>query len=568
MSDGFLQGIDGAARLMSIYHGVRDREDKRKSDQLERDYRLSRDTVKDTQWQKNFEQSDSQFKQNKEYQYASLAQSDKHHKMNYGLSASRLKFDLEQYKEKKVKESAQQEADMRILFAGFDGSDSGISAYNIKQIPGAISGSFGEEGNNLAKQIGITSTPEGAPANGTYGAIDDGNGNILVAYAAKTPDGQKHITTVGEPIPKNDVRGYLQQAGNLGGTALSKVLGGSPESHNLAAGVDTAKIEQLRVQHAQFMAPGGGYEQMKRSKGQEAADNVAKALSDSITAEVQNVSQTRERIVSDYENEVRDKQQAYEQRAAEIAQQHERKHNNTKSSQERLAELKALYPSASPAGRARIAQEVEAYKKLGLDTDLRGGGLLKAANRATDLEEAQNKGIDSAYQKQAEDNTTNTIRGRDYLSVKDVNDYANVTAAHVDKQYGSKSPFSGKSYDASRKVVGWVQDAYGGITHDMSKDQTFRSQVQSITNLMVTKGINDPAAAVALNQRYGNSPTDAQILEVRAAFDGLRELPGITAAHLQPAVKNYAIRLMQENGGELSELPDYVIAAYAAMTHQ
>ena len=85
---------------------------------------------------------------------------------------------------------------------------------------------------------------------------------------------------------------------------------------------------------------------------------------------------------------------------------------------------------------------------------------------------------------------------------------------------------------------------------------------------MVTKGINDPAAAVALNQRYGNSPTDAQILEVRAAFDGLRELPGITAAHLQPAVKNYAIRLMQENGGELSELPDYVIAAYAAMTHQ
>ena len=51
MSDGFLQGIDGAARLMSIYHGVRDREDKRKSDQLERDYRLSRDTVKDTQWQ-------------------------------------------------------------------------------------------------------------------------------------------------------------------------------------------------------------------------------------------------------------------------------------------------------------------------------------------------------------------------------------------------------------------------------------------------------------------------------------------------------------------------------------
>ncbi|WP_369673894.1 hypothetical protein, partial [Klebsiella pneumoniae] len=86
MSDGFLQGIDGAARLMSIYHGVRDREDKRKSDQLERDYRLSRDTVKDTQWQKNFEQSDSQFKQNKEYQYASLAQSDKHHKMNYGLS--------------------------------------------------------------------------------------------------------------------------------------------------------------------------------------------------------------------------------------------------------------------------------------------------------------------------------------------------------------------------------------------------------------------------------------------------------------------------------------------------
>ena len=584
MSNGFLQGIDGAAKLMSIYHGVRDREDNRKQRALENaqkqkewDWKVSTDA-------RNFEHDQYKTKEGFRLQERGQDITMRGQNMSNALGWANHNLSKQKYVDEQNRLTQESGAsgkffDMMNNFGGAIGHSANVPNGGSLSVDGAVSNitdevlnqslggngqvipGSGNAGAILFKERGLT--PEGlgwknAPNGGRLSMVSRPNGTIDVIYSAVSPAGD----IVSKPV---------DGATGLTTAQAEQFMQGSGSAHAFA----TDNENRIAAQNASAQAKKGmtfaddvNWTPTAISRGARPAEGdlsgSAKTLAD-VTSGIGNIAtaKTVEPQVKEFENSVSNTANAT---AQEFAQQEQTLRNEYhKRLVGELSELEQIAKNGNASTRQEAYKAAKAIQATGKTL---ADGALELYSQLEAEKTAARKGELESIQNRAKSNTTNKTRSGDYLDPKDVENFAKTTAGYIDKQFGSNSPHSGKSFEASRKMTGWIQDTFGGITYGMDNDQAFKSMAQNATKLMVTKGIDNPAAAVAIAQRYGSDPTDAQILEVRDAFDGLRKAPGITEDHLQPAVLNRAIKLMGENKGEISELPDYVKAAHATMSRQ
>nr|DAW72804.1 MAG TPA: hypothetical protein [Caudoviricetes sp.] len=252
-TNGILEGIQGASALLNMYHGIRDRQDRREAEARDFAHKEARERLADTQWQMNYDRQGDQFNQqmdlrrqehadNMAYRREALAEQRRSHNMSHGLSAARFRREEERYRQERADAEAARKATedfyrQRVL--GVDGKDSNISYGEAAAIPGVIKESLGETGNMLLAAAGFK-LPEGTPGNAVVGAMDDKKGGIIPVAISKDAEGRGRVEAISGPVPREQVSEFVANGGSqLAGTAFAAALG-------VQAAQDTNKVRDAQ----------------------------------------------------------------------------------------------------------------------------------------------------------------------------------------------------------------------------------------------------------------------------------------------------------------------------------
>lgn len=236
---GFLQGIDGASKIMNMYHGIRDREDQRIKDKEEREFR-------DKKWAYQVEQD----KISNALKYKNIALQERrieadiaNQRRNYALGYAKYRFDIKKYNDEQSQAAAslQLTRDYMKQYLDFNDDESDQLAGIINELN--MSGKFviNPETNAV---IGSAYNQDGAAAlHGT--ALNKGSDGIdyatPIAITRDPESGRPSISEIGKPLPKDvALQQYDAQAQKLGeeGEALLKEQQAQEQPKTLTSGLD------------------------------------------------------------------------------------------------------------------------------------------------------------------------------------------------------------------------------------------------------------------------------------------------------------------------------------------
>lgn len=283
---GFLQGIDGASKIMNMYHGIRDREDRRIQWEREQAYRKERDKRHDFESDRNFELQKINNDRNYEIQKGYL-----------GINQSNLGLQYRKYYDDRADKNAQNQAwyDLQQATIGADGTESGFSNGEIESaIPNAVA--FNGEGNAIAAALGVK-VPAGAPTNGGFGAIQNlKNNNLTIGYAFKSQDANgkitNHLTSVIDDIPESEVYSALSSNPATANLPFTQVLAARNE-----ASLQADKVKQSSQQRLADTQPKGDNVDTQMNRYLNQLINIGKNGDDKTKAavqqEIQNVVASR-----------------------------------------------------------------------------------------------------------------------------------------------------------------------------------------------------------------------------------------------------------------------------------
>lgn len=193
--DGITRGLGNVAQMMNIYHGIRDREDKRIEREEEKAYRAARDARTDYNNDRDYELRVRQQDATEKHWQQQLAIQ----RQNAALGYAQLNFNMRKYNDEQAQRKYEQQV-MRDIYVG-----NGFS----QEEADFLDNNYGSDAN------GVTFNPstnyiigseygDGTPGK-TYGYYsgNDANGNPVAVPIAMSrgEDGRPNIREVGEAMP-------------------------------------------------------------------------------------------------------------------------------------------------------------------------------------------------------------------------------------------------------------------------------------------------------------------------------------------------------------------------------
>ncbi|UDW84630.1 hypothetical protein K7G91_000917 [Pasteurella canis] len=511
--NGFLEGIDAAAKMVNIYHGIRDRQDAREWKQKEWDYKVDQD-------KKVWDFKDRQQDHIEKHQTASLNETIRAHRANEGIAAGHLNLARTKYNDALRREKEQREAE-EMYMAGIDGGDSGITSVDIDTVPFAIKGSFTSGlGNYAAQKFGLNA-PEGASTNGVFGLLDDGKGNVVIGYLDNA-NGKKRVHTVGDAMPKDQAVKMLKESGATDehvNVLMGNYTERKPTEADLTTGINYDKLNQLKAQqsernaNANFDPLSGGV----INNGYDAL--IAREQANIDKQKQQNLENFNKKLKEDADLEAGVSRSLNQER---IAREEARLASELNARNEaRMDALKTAYPKASKDVKEKILEEVEAInwsRGKSLTSGLTGAALVKEYKTHKKVEEAQSKGLLSGIEARSKTRYSTGVEHSDDLAKSDdINKFTKSIGDDVGKHFDTKSGKRGEASVNATKANAFVSSTYGGITNKLINSLEHKAQVTGLTLTMTRLGTKDPATAFYFLQRDGGGSSSVSETEINAA---------------------------------------------------
>lgn len=515
--NGFLEGIDAAAKMVNIYHGIRDRQDAREWKQKEWDYKVGQD-------KKTWDFRERQQDHLEKHQTASLNETIRTHRANEGIAAGHLNLARTKYNDALRREKEQREAE-EMYMAGIDGGDSGITSVDIDTVPFAIKGSFTSGlGNYAAQKFGLNA-PEGASTNGVFGLLDDGKGNVVIGYLDNA-NGKKRVHTVGDAMPKDQAVKMLKESGATDehvGILLGNPVGQKPTEADLTAGINYETLAKLKSDRDARLADPNMDDRARAWWTQRYKDSIDKEEANIKAQKQHNLEQftkkqseedaKRDQFISEVNDSIRQEHIAEEEArlASELNARNEA----------RMDALKTAYPKASKDTKEKILEEVEAInwsRGKSLTSGLTGAALVKEYKTHKKVEEAQSKGLLSGIEARSKTRYSTGVEHSDDLAKSDdINKFTKSIGDDVGKHFDTKSGKRGEASVNATKANAFVSSTYGGITNKLINSLDHKAQVTDLTLTMTRLGTKDPATAFYFLQRDGGGSSSVSETEINAA---------------------------------------------------
>ncbi|XWY20043.1 hypothetical protein ACNGTO_03035 [Bisgaard Taxon 45] len=524
--NGFLEGVDAAAKIMNIYHGIRDRQDAREWRQKEWDYKVGQDN-------KTWDFRERQQSHLEKHQTATLAETSRHNRATESNSRSMTALHWAKYNDDLRREKEQQEAE-RLYVMGADGNNSGITPADIGTVPFAIKGSFTSGlGNYAAKKFGLD-IPEGASANGLFGLLDDGKGNVVVGYLDNT-GGKKRVHTVGDAMPKDQAVKMLKESGATDehvGVLLGKPTEQKPTEADLTAGINYEALTKLKSDRDARLADPNMDDRTRAWWAQQYKDSISKEEANIEAQKQRNLEQftkkqseddaKRDRFISEVNDSIKQDRIAKEE--ARITSE-----LNARN-EARMDALKTAYPKASKDTKEKILEEIEAINWAkqadgsGLTRGLSGQALIKEYRKSKQVSDAQNKGLLSGITKESENQyTTKAEQSGNTAKAKDVDTFWKNVSDDVGKNYDTKSGLRGKAAENTSAVRSYISDSVGSLSNRDINSPDFRLQATKLVRVMTSNNYRDPAAAYFHMQRSAGGSSAIDDVEAQAISQAFGE---------------------------------------------
>lgn len=259
--NGFLQGIQGAKELMSIYDGVMDRRDKREAEAYQRGFNERKWAHEVMDSNRRFDLEVTKHKDTMDYHNRSLAETSRHNKAsegisrgqlgvawaNHSLSAKRLAFEQDKVRRAELKEEqarkrrsdvfnmlygagkAATDAFPQLNTTAADGAPSSITEDEFNEATGSqysVSKHGTAVANVLAKEKGINANEVaksmGLPEGGTlFLGHNNKTGQVATIYAGKDADGKVYMKEVDRHSPE-EFHDIVKTSPLFGGKAPEK----------------------------------------------------------------------------------------------------------------------------------------------------------------------------------------------------------------------------------------------------------------------------------------------------------------------------------------------------------
>ncbi|MBE2897782.1 hypothetical protein HPC37_02795 [Pasteurellaceae bacterium 20609_3] len=259
--NGFLQGIQGAKELMSIYDGVMDRRDKREAEAYQRGFNERKWAHEVMDSNRRFDLEVTKHKDTMDYHNRSLAETSRHNKAsegisrgllgvawaNHSLSAKRLAFEQDKVRRAELKEEqarkrrsdvfnmlygagkAATDAFPQLNTTAADGAPSSITEDEFNEATGSqysVSKHGTAVANVLAKEKGINANEVaksmGLPEGGTlFLGHNNKTGQVATIYAGKDADGKVYMKEVDHHSPE-EFHDIVKTSPLFGGKAPEK----------------------------------------------------------------------------------------------------------------------------------------------------------------------------------------------------------------------------------------------------------------------------------------------------------------------------------------------------------
>lgn len=237
--DGITRGLGNVAQMMNIYHGIRDREDKRVEREEEKAYRAARDARTDYNNDRDYELRVRQQDATEKHWQQQLAIQ----RQNAALGYAQLNFNMRKYNDEQAQRNYAQQV-MRDIYIG-----NGFSEEEADR----LDNDYGSDTN------GVTFNPstnfiigseygDGAPGK-TYGYYsgNDANGNPVAVPIAMSrgEDGRPNIREVGEAMPLAEAQQKFADTGaKLEQEGQAAMAEQQQQSKSLAAGINPMQIKR------------------------------------------------------------------------------------------------------------------------------------------------------------------------------------------------------------------------------------------------------------------------------------------------------------------------------------
>lgn len=232
--DGITRGLGNVAQMMNIYHGIRDRQDKRIEREEDKAYRDKVYEEGVRRFNDTYKLEVQKQQANERYQQGQLAIQ----KGTLGYHYARLGYERE--KDQLARDAFTQtqllinnlsptgdnagELNIGDVGTGYDGSPSGFTNDDFKGLDSSV---INQETSAVAKVLNA-SIPEGLPTNGLFGLKQNDDGTITPVYVYKTSDQegntQKVMTPIGEAMKSEDLHKMLSENPDTANLMLTSAL--------------------------------------------------------------------------------------------------------------------------------------------------------------------------------------------------------------------------------------------------------------------------------------------------------------------------------------------------------
>lgn len=460
MRNGFLEGIDGAARIMNIYHGIRDRQDKRVEREEDKAYRTERDQRGDFVVDRAFENQKYEFGENKKYQYAALHENAQARKATNALGWANHNLNAAKYRDARAAEAkaearSEAEANARAnlfnMTSGFggeigkavgvpdgaslniSGKPSGITDNDVMDLLGdtgrLVKGS-GNTGAIIAKETGFTNAALGVDSDDVrLDALDRGDGKYSVTATIRNADGSLSHSTVpgGESLTADQLNAMFKNSGGV--QAYLKDSQAAIDAQSTASARLTSGVQDSTKPKNDYYTAGvsGGFTETPKNLAD--LGSSATALAKVATGWSGAAAETATGL---------DQQRKTLQDGISLAQQRGAEQSRIRAENERQAHEQAIGSTISRLmDVARTGDETTAQQALLAAKAVSETGnpdvsaALAEQNRRDDIQTAQRKGEVAAAQKGAENRALQGMPISAKEKTQMSKDFINMTGAMV-----------------------------------------------------------------------------------------------------------------------------------------